>query len=265
MIETRGRGFLFLLALVISISLPTALFAVSAGEILRESMNRYMGETFRMGLHIKTFSSTRKSQEFYGWFVGKRDSKSQRFFLEFEEPQDAAGMRFLLERFEDKSDRCYMYLPATNDTAPLAPDDPEFSIGATGITMDDLPGLMSYEMESASLIKEEEIAGAKCLVVSIPRMKNRMQRVLWITKEELKIIRLQQVGPDGTVRRESNTLEFFTDAGSRELPKKVEIRKPMTGERIYMTVDHVVYNVEIADELMDPDKFGSAKWRIEPK
>ena len=225
-------------------------------------MNRYMGETFRMGLHVKILSSTQKSREFYGWFLGKRDSESQKFFLEFEEPEDAAGMRFLLERFEDKSERCYMYLPATNDTTPLAPDDPEFSIGATGITMDDLPGLLSYEMESASLLKEEEIAGAECLVLSIPRMKNRMQRVLWITKGELKIIRLQQIGLDGTVQRESNTLEFSTDAAGRELPKRVEIRKPITGERIHMTVDHVVFNVEIADELMDPDKFGSFKWKF---
>jgi len=174
-------------------------------------------------------------------------------------------MRFLLERFEDKSDRCYMYLPATNDTTPLAPDDPEFSIGATGITMADLPGLMSYEMESASLVKEEEIAGAKCFAVSIPRMKNRMHRVLWMTKGELKIIRLQQIGADGTIQRESNALQFFADAGGRALPRKVEIRKPNTGERIHMTVDHVVFNIEIADELMDPDKFGTAKWRIEPR
>lgn len=250
-------------ALAVCVTSPSPCHGITAEKILRAVMDQNMGESFRTALSITDPTASRKGREFSVWLMGKRDSGSLSYFLKFDQPQEVHGMRFLVLRSDDKPDRCFMYLPASGDTVPVAPDDPNFTIGGSGLTIESMPGFLTHEIEAAAMLDGDVIDGTDCFVVGIPAWRDRSRRILWVAKEDMRVLRIRRLNEDGGVREEANTLSFFKTAEGRYLPREIEIKQIRKNKRIRLFTHHGLFNVLIAEELMNPKLFGSFKWQIE--
>lgn len=243
--------------------LPVFAWALTASEIVNQAMKKHEGETVRAVLNIETFQGPKKVSQHVLWIVAQFEEGGSAVFLEIAEPEDAKGMRLLFRsKFREKPE-AFMYLPATEQAVPVDVDDPSTDIAGTGLTSGDMQPLLPKKGEKETLDKEEDdVLGKKCWVIRIAVPGTKEDRLLWIRKDELDVVRFQQFGPDGKIAREMKVLEFFQTDRGRSYPREEEISVPGKNIRIKVRQEHGVFGVAVPEELLDPKTFGTYKWRM---
>jgi hypothetical protein len=154
-----------------------------------------------------------------------------------------------------------MYLPATEKTLPLAVDDPSVDLGGTGLTMEDMQGFVPESVDRTVLVEEQKVQDRDCWVIRVSRAEEKSYRLIWVTKKDFVVAKSQSVDAQGKVTRIFSVVEFFQTKTGREFPREEEITIPGRGVRIMVRQEHASFGVEIPDDLMNPDKFGTFKWR----
>jgi len=241
--------------------LPLNLPAMTAKEILDQGAKQNLGEGFRVSLSVKTFKKNKLQGEHVLWLMAKLDQGSGNFFVDFEAPPESKGLRFLVKMGEGKETEAFMYLPATGKTLALALDDPSTDIGGTGLSMEDIQGFAPRANETATLVREETIEGKDCYVIKIDLPCGEGERLLWVSKNDLFVLKSEQVDPQGKIKRTFRVVEFFKTEQGKEFPREEEILIPDKHIRIQVRQENAVFGIEIPEEVLDPDKFGAYKWK----
>lgn len=263
MMTSRRSHFVFLLALsVLIFGLPARCPALTAQEILEDAAKQGLGESFRIALSVKTLKGNKVISTKALWFMGRVEKKQSSVFVEFDQPADTKGLRFLVLVPEGKQPQAFMYLPATKRTLPMATDDPSVDIGGTGLTMGDIQVFVPKGNEKVETVKEEKLDGRECYVIRVTQPDVKGERLLWITKDGLIMLKSQNFGPDGKVERSLKVTELFKTAEGKEFPREEEILIPGRDIKILVRQENAVFGVEIPDELLQPEKFGTFKWRM---
>lgn len=257
------RSLVSLIALsILALSLPALSLGLTAKEILEEAAKQGLGESFRIALTVKTLKGNKVISNKSLWFMGRVDKKLSSFFVEFDQPADTKGLRFLVLVPEAKPPQAYMYLPATKRTLPMATDDPSVDIGGTGLTMGDIQVFVPKGNEKVEMVKEEKLNGHECYVVKVTLPDVKGERLIWISKNSLVMMKSQNMGPDGKVERSLRVTELFKTTEGKEFPREEEILIPGRDIKILVRQENAVFGVEIPDELLEADKFGTFKWKM---
>lgn len=258
-----GRSFRWVWApTAVLLFLPAVVWALTAPEIVNQAIKKHVGDTFRAVLNIQSFQGAKKTSEHVVWIVGQVEEDGSAIFLEIAEPEDAKGLRLLFRSKHKEKPEAFMFLPATGQAVPVDVDDPSTDIAGTGLTVGDMQPLFPKKGEKETLEKDEDaVLGKKCWVIRITSPDGKEDRLLWIRKDEMDVAKFQQFGPDGKIAREMKVLEYFETDRGRSYPREEEIIVPGKGIRIKVRQEHGVFGIPVPEELIDPQTFGTYKWR----
>jgi hypothetical protein len=235
--------------------------AETAEEILDKAMKENLRESFRVSLQVKTFKGSKQLAAKSIWLMGRIEPQPAAFFLDFEEPADTKGLRFLVLAPMGQDAKAFMYLPATKRTLPLATDDPSVDLGGTGLTMEDIQVFVPYRQDQVALLKEEKFKDRDCYVIKVTRAEGKGERLAWITKQGYQVIKSQNLNAQGKVERSFQVVEFFKTESGKEFPREEEILIPSRDMRIMVRQENAVFGVEIPENIINPETFGSFKWK----
>lgn len=247
---------------VVSLNISSAA-AITAKEVLDEVVKRNFGGSFRIAMKVESFKGKRKLSSHLLWLVGKTRPEGASFFVEFDEPEESRGLRFLFIVDQGKPPDAFMFLPATGKTLPLAVDDPSTDIGGTGLSMEDVQSFVPQGGEKETLVSEKEkVNGTPCYLIKVTPATGQGERLLWVSKDDMLVVKSNFVEPTGKVKRTFRVVEFFKTEKGNQFPREEEISIKDKGIRIRVRQENAVFGIEIPDELMDPKEFGKFKWRI---
>jgi hypothetical protein len=254
---------LTILFLIIAFTLGVANHGLCANaeEILEQAAKTNLHDNFRITLTIKTTKAGKSAPDNVIWLVGKPKDKAADVFMEFDEPKESKGLRFLFQMEFGKDPKAYMYLPSTGKTMPLDVDDPSADVGGTGMTMEDIQGFFPRAGEKATLLKEEKADGADCYLIQILLPENRGERLVWVSKKDLLVVKAVSKDPQGKVKRIFQVTQLFKTDEGKEFPREEEISIPDKKVKIHVRQDSAVFGMEIPEELLNPETFATYKWR----
>jgi outer membrane lipoprotein-sorting protein len=236
-------------------------YAMTADEILQQLEKQNFNDNFRVVLSSKTLKGKKTISENVIWLMGVKLGDKNAFFLDFEQPKESEGLRFLILVDGNKSAQAYMYLPATGKTLPLAMDDPAADLGGTGLSIEDIQGFIPKGDEKASILKEEQVDGRDCYVIRVEQPSDSSERQLWITKKDFLLLKTQAVDQSGKIKRTFRVTEMFVTEQGREFPRAEEISIPEKDTRIQIRQENAVFGIQIPEEISDPAKFGTFRWK----
>jgi hypothetical protein len=242
-------------------ALPTGILAMTAQEILGQVGKQNFNDNFRVFVTVKASKGKKVISNHSLWLTVKVDQGKSSFFVDFAEPQESKGLRFLFRDELGKETSAFMYLPATGKTVPLDVVDPSVDVGGTGLTIEDLQGFIKQTSSKEELLREEKLDGRDCYVIRIPIPETKGERLLWVTKDGLLILKNQQLDAQGKTVRTFKVTEFFKTEQGKEFPRQEEVFIPAKGVRINVRQENAVFGIEVPEETMDPDKFGTFLWK----
>ncbi|MGC8603395.1 MAG: outer membrane lipoprotein-sorting protein [Desulfomonilaceae bacterium] len=234
---------------------------ISAEEILKKVAEQSFKETFRAALTIKTIKGKKTPTTKALWVCGRLKGGNADFFFDFVEPQESKGLRFLLQTKPHELPKIYMYLPATQKTMPVTTDDPSSDIGGTGLNTDDILGFVPNPQERCSIVKEEKVDGQDCWVIQIVKPGDKGERLVWVRKRDFAVVRSEELDANKKITRTYKVAEFFKTEDGREFPREEEITIPKKNIHIFVRQENAVFGIELANELFNPEKFGTFKWK----
>ena len=242
-------------------ALPTDILAMTAQEILDQVVKQNFSDNFRGYVTVKTFKGKKLISNHSLWLTVRVENGNSSFFVDFEQPKESKGLRFLFLEETGKEPSAFMYLPATDRTVPLDVDDPSVDVGGTGLTTEDLQGFIQKTSSEAELLREEKVDGRDCYVIRMPNPETKGERLLWISKDGFLVLKNQQLDAQGKILRTFKVTELFKTDQGKEFPRQEEIAVPAKGVHIDIRQENAVFGVEIPEEIMDPDKFGTYQWK----
>jgi hypothetical protein len=257
----RLKWLLTALMFCLFCALPVSMHAMTAKEILDQVGKQNFNENFRISLIIKTFKGNKLISNHVLWLVARVQEGKSSFFVDFEEPKESKGLRFLFLQEPGKEPSAFMYLPATGKTVPLAVDDPSVDVGGTGLTTEDLQGFIQQGSSQEELLREEKLDGRDCYVIRIPIPDNKGERLLWISKDGFLVLKNQQLDAQGKPARTFTVTQFFKTEQGKEFPRQEEVSVPSKGVRINVKQEFAVFGIQVPEEVMDPEKFGTYLWK----
>ncbi len=259
-----NRAYNHFVLIVLSVllwCLPTDLRALTAQEILDQSVKQNLGESFRISLTVKTYKAKKLLSDQVLWLMAQIGNDGANFFLDFDSPPESKGIRLLLLGQKGKEQQALMYLPVPGKSIPLAVADKLAKIGGTGLTMDDIQAFMGKDGQTAELVKEEAVDGRDCFVIRIKFPGESGETLKWISKNNFLLIKSQQMDSSGKVKRTFRVVNFFKTEQGNEFPREEETLIPENNLRILLRQDSAVFGIEIPDGVMNPETFGTFNWR----
>jgi Outer membrane lipoprotein-sorting protein len=255
--------FCHVMAIVVAVffCFPKCLLALSAREIIDKAARRHFGNSFRASVHVDTFQGKKKISQHTMWVMGQIEKEESAFFVDFIEPEESKGLRFLCRVKPDEEPQAYMYLPATGRTMQVSLDDSSTDIGGTGLTVGDFQPLIPEPGQKERLLKDETVRGHDCYVIEVSQPDTKELRIVWIAKDQLHLVKVQQIGAKGKVERALEVVEFFKTDKGLSYPREEEITLPQKGITIKVRQDGGVFGITIPEELFDPATFGTYGWK----
>jgi hypothetical protein len=183
-IHVMIRAYNHFVLVVLSIllwCLPTDLRALTAQEILDQSMKQNLGQSFRIAATVKTYKAEKLLSDQTLWLMAQIRKDGANFFVDLDSPPQSKGMRILLHVQEGNEPQALMYIPANAKCFPLAVVERFAKISGTSLTMDDIQGFMPKGGETAKLVKEEAVDGRDCYVIRIKFPGESGERLTWVS------------------------------------------------------------------------------------
>ncbi len=240
---------------------PSAGHAMTAQEILTKSIKENFSESFRIPLSVKTYKGSRMTANHVIWIMGRTKDQTAQFFVEFEEPKESKGLRFLFLLNKGHEPKAYMHAPATGKTLPLALDNKSVNMGGTGLSLEDIQGFIPQEGEEETLLREEKIDGRDAYVIRISSPDRKGERLLWVSKDDFFVLKSETLDAKGKLQKIFKVVEFFKTLDGKSFPREEEITITDKNMKIRVRQEGAVFGISIPDELLNPEKFGTYKWR----
>ena len=261
MIRTYTHFALIVLSILIC-GLPTDLCALTAQEILDQSLKQNLADSFRVFLTVKTYKAKKLLSNQDLWLIAQIRKDGANVFVDVDSPPEFKGIRLLLLGQKGKEQQALMYLPGPDKSIPLAVADKFAKIWGSGLTMDDIQAFIGKDGGTAELVREEAVDGRDCYLIRVKFPGESGETLKWISKNNFLIIKSQQMDSSGKVKRSFRVVNFFKTEQGNEFPREEEIRIPENNLRILIRQESAVFGTEIPDEVTNPAKFGTFRWRL---
>ena len=235
---------------------------MTAQEILEQVNKQSFGDNFRVALTLKAFKGHKLISSHALWLIVKAQQGKVSHLLDFQEPEESKGLRLLFLEQAGQEPTTYMYFPATGKTMALTVDDPAVDVGSTGLTTEDFHAFFSKAQPEKTVPREETLDGRECYVIKIPSPQSKGERLLWVSKDSFLVVKDQQLDGQGNILRTIVVTKIFKTLQGKEYPWEEEITIPGKGIRITVRQESAVFGIEIPDEVTDPEKFGTFRWKL---
>lgn len=255
----RGKCFLSLVLGFFLFIYPVGLTADDAREVLKRLAKQNFGASFRGVLSTTTLKGNKAGSTYVMWIMGKSQPDMTSIFIAIEEPEEQKGFRYLFEFRRDKDLNGFMWDPASKKIINIEPQNPLTTLAGSGLTVEDIQGIIPRRGEEETLLRREKIGDRECMVILISRPEEKAGRLLWIDDKNNVVVKTQNLDAHGNVSREMKVTKFFRSENGKEIPREEEITVPGDDVRIKVVQEHGLFDVEIPPELMDPEQFGQYK------
>jgi hypothetical protein len=194
---------IFLMTAVFSCTL-IALHPQDALSIVRESRNRIKSGTVssrsKMLIQDKNGSISERMLDQYS----KDGPKGHRTVIVFQQPASIKGVRFLTMENPGSDDDRWIFLPALGgEPNRIGAADGSKSFQGTDFSNDDISSASrSAEMDTHTMIREENLNGKSCYVIqSVPKDNSYQysKMVQWIDKETKITMKVELYGKNGVL------------------------------------------------------------------
>ena len=250
-----------IVAALMLVILPSGSHALTADEIVKKAISSHYGETLRAVVRVTNFQGNKERSKHVLWLMVQVEEPESVVFMDFTEPPESKGLRLLCRIKPRNKPEAYMYLPASGQTVQVDVDDPSTDIGGTGLTIGDFRPLIPKEGEKKKLVREEKTEGLECWVVEITVPGSKEKRLVWISKEQLNVVKVEQFGANGKLQRTLRVIKFFKTRKGRLYPREEIVSIPGK-TKIRVRQDGAVWGIVIPKELLNPKTFGTFKWRM---
>ena len=179
---------------------PLALHAQDAGHldalsIVRASRDRIKADTVstrsRMIIRAKDGSISERLIDQYT----KDGPKGSRAVIVFQQPATVAGTRFLTMENPGNADDRWIFLPALGKVRRMAASEGSGSFVGTDFSYDDIASTSrNAELDTHTLLREEEFSGAVCYVIqSVPKDSSYQysKMILWIARDTMITMKIE--------------------------------------------------------------------------
>ncbi len=251
--------FIPVFLLIAAFHMPS--YAITAREILEQSVKQNFSESFRIPLTVKTYKGKKLASESVLWLMGRMRDKGGDFFIDFDQPKESKGLRFLFQMREGEKPKAFMYVPSTGKTLPISMENQSLDLGAAGLTVEDIQGFMPKGGEEESIVKEEKVDGRETYMIRVKLPDNGGRRDLWVSKKDLFVIKSLNYDGQDKLQRTFRVIEFFKTEQGKDFPREEEITVPAKNIKIHVKQDGAVFGAELPDEVLNPETFGTFKWR----
>lgn len=249
------------LVFLLTCFITTGFCGITADDIIKRVAERNFKDSFRVALTIETFKGQKPPSMQALWVSGKLQREVADLFFDFDEPKESKGLRFLLQIRPNQDPKVYMHLPATGKTLPVVSDDASFDIGGTGLNTEDILGFVPRAGEKHSIVREEKFDGQDCWVIQTLKTGKKGEHHAWVRKSDFTVVKSEDLDAKYQTTRSYRVIKFFKTQDGREFSREEEIKIPKKNIRILVRQDHAVFGIELANELFDPEKFGTFKWK----
>jgi len=106
------------------------------------------------------------------------------------------------------------------------------------------------------------VDGRDCYLIRIKFPGESGETLKWISKDNFLLIKSQEMDSSGKLKRSFRVVNFFKTEKGNEFPREEEILIPENNLRILIRQESAVFGIEIPDEVTNPEKFGSFKWKL---
>lgn len=241
---------------------PACLSAGDAREVLERVTKQNFGASFRGVLSTTTVKGNKSGSTYVMWIMSKPQPDMTSIFIAIEEPEEQKGFRYLFEFRRDKDLNGFMWDPAAKKIINIGPQNPLTNIAGSGLTVEDIQGIIRRRGEEETLLRREKIGDRECMVILISRPGEKAGRLVWIDDKNNVVLKAQNLDAHGKVFREMKVIRFFRSENGKEIPREEEITVPGDDARIKVVQEHGLFDVEIPPEVMDPEQFGQYKWGL---
>jgi len=184
--------------LILSVFLLGAFFTIYAQDaesIVRSSRNRIKADTVsirsRMVIQAKDGSTSERVIDNYS----KDGPNGARNVIVFQQPASVAGSRFLTMANKNAPDDRWIFLPSLGKVRRIASSEGSGSFMGTDFSYDDISATSrGAELDTHTLLREENLGGAACYVIqSVPKDSSFQysKMVQWIAKDTFIIMKIE--------------------------------------------------------------------------
>lgn len=249
----------FLVGLLV-MSFPSAVFALSAEEIVTKSQAAYYypGKDFKSKVSMKLIAKggqerTRALTMIRKNFAQNNESGGeQKFYMYFSQPSDVKGMTFMVYRHPGADSQRWLFMPSLNMVRMIAAKDKASSFVGSDFTYEDVSG-RNVGDDTHVLVKEEAAAGKDCYVITSTPKVNDMDyayKISWIDKASFLPLKEEYYSNKGESYKVFSADEIKEIKGFSTITKRT-MKNTQTGhmtEVVYLDAD---YNTNVDDGLFN--------------
>jgi outer membrane lipoprotein-sorting protein len=225
--------------------LAASLPAQTAEEIVRASRDRIQADSVytqsTMILTAKNGTSTERVIEQFS----KDGERGSRVVIVFHKPESVKGIRFLTMENPDREDDRWIFVPERGKVQRIAAADGSKSFVGTDFSNDDISSAdRNVNLDSHSLLREEELGGNPCYVIqSVPKDSSYQysKMIQWIDKNTKVCPKIELYDKKNALVK---TLEILKleDKDGRLTPVQTRMTTHAAGTSTLITVNSIRYD-----------------------
>jgi len=240
---------------ILTLSIPSLAFALTADEIVERS-NRayyYAGDDGTANLKM-TITDSRSRVRLREMTLLRKDIEEggrQKFYVYFKEPSDVRRMVFMVWKQAEGDDDRWLYLPAIDLVKRIASSDKRSSFAGGVFTYEDVSGRRTTD-DTHELIGEEELKGRPVYVIkNTPKDAGQVEFAHYIAridKENYLPLKGEYYNNSGKLYR---TIEVLETAVVDGFPTPVKAHAEDLEKGLTTTVEFsgVRYNIGLGESI----------------
>ncbi len=271
-----------LIAVIVGLLIATGVGAIGAEDISGDEVLKNMdrqSEVVTQGdiTSVLTFNNenadgTTNSRKF-GALAHKKEGEPNYQLVYYLEPQFVRGSIFLSKENEDGSTRMWLYLPALQQAKELSASKQEGSFAGSALSYEEIGSWTMSTEFNAEIVEETtmEVGDKKFPVYQLDLTPKEgvevenPQRTVWIEKESWLLMRSEQYGPEGELKKtmEVNSVTTFEGKTVTKELMTTDVESGASTTVIYETRERPAQDVPMS--VFDPENLGEfdpAKWGL---
>lgn len=234
----------------------------SADDIIAQSLQAHALKTRAEMIKMVTLDASGKVDTREVLRLVRHTSPTEmQHYLRLMGPFEIEGVTLLSIQKDGSEEAQYLYMPTIDSVRRIAPSGRRgFFVGSDFAYEDFMvedPDAFSYER-----MLDGSIDGESCFVISAkPKgedwdlMTNYGQRVIYVTKEDLRIVQVDFYGKNRDLIKSLKLEEFAPVMEETRIPKRLEMVNHERESRSMFVATETAYNIEIPARFFDPDRF----------
>ena len=238
--------------------------AQSAESIVRASRDRIKADTVstrsKMVIRAKDGSTSERLIDQYS----KDGPKGSRSVIVFQQPAGVAGTRFLTMENPGSADDRWIFLPGLGKVRRIAASEGSGSFMGTDFSYDDISSASrGAELDSHTLLREEDFGGSACYVIqSVPKDSSYQysKMIQWIAKDNNAAVKIELYDRRNTLVK-TTEMSGIKDIQGRFPATIIKMTTHAAGTNTTITTEIVKYDDPIPERVFTTEYLETGRAR----